>query len=57
MPVYAWLLVVFAVGVLLVIGSGRATASVTRGPVFVRWMLLVFAAFLALASIPILAGG
>ena len=57
MPAYAWVLLVLAVGVLLVIGSARATESVARGPVFVRWMIVVFAAFLALASIPILAGG
>lgn len=56
MPPFAWVLVVLVVGVLLVLGASRATANVTEGPVFVRWMLLVFATFLALASIPLLAG-
>lgn len=57
MPPWAWVLLVTAVGGLLILGSANATASVTRGPVFVRWMIVVFVAFLALASIPLLAGG
>jgi hypothetical protein len=43
-------------GVLLVWGSSRATVSVNEGRVFVKWMVVVFAAFLMLAAIPILAG-
>ena len=56
MPAMAWVLITGVVGVLLVVASGSATASVTRGPTFVKWMVVVFAAFLVLASIPILAG-
>jgi threonine/homoserine/homoserine lactone efflux protein len=51
-----WVLLVAVVGVVLVVASGSATTSVSRGPTFVKWMLVVFAAFLVLASIPILAG-
>ena len=56
MPALAWVLLVVAVGLVLVVASGRATETVTNGPTFVKWMLIVFAAFLVLAGIPILAG-
>ena len=56
MPTLAWVLILLVVGGLLILGSARATETVTDGPVFVRWMILVFVAFLALAAIPILAG-
>lgn len=52
-----WVAVVVVVGVALVAASANATASVSEGKRFVKWMVLVFAAFLALAAIPILAGG
>lgn len=51
-----WVVVVAVVGVFLVAAAANATASVSEGRRFVKWMLLVFIAFLALASIPILAG-
>ncbi len=51
-----WVLVALGLGTLLTLGASGATANVTRGPVFVRWMLLVFAAFVALATLPMLAG-
>ncbi|MEQ9568610.1 MAG: hypothetical protein RLN75_00340 [Longimicrobiales bacterium] len=56
MPPFAWVLAVLAVGALLIFGASRATVAVTEGPAFVRWMVVVFAAFLILASIPLLAG-
>lgn len=56
MPPFVWVLIVLVVGALLILGSARATGSVTDGSVFVRWMILVFVAFLALAAIPMLAG-
>ncbi|MBT8335435.1 MAG: hypothetical protein KJO11_02460 [Gemmatimonadetes bacterium] len=56
MPAVAWVLIIGAVGVLLVVASGSATASVARGSTFVKWMVVVFVAFLVLASIPLLAG-
>ncbi len=56
MPPFAWILAVVAVGIVLIFGASRATVSVNEGRTFVRWMLVVFAAFLLLASIPVLAG-
>lgn len=56
MPPFAWVLAVVAAGIVLVFGASRATVSVNEGRTFVRWMLVVFAAFLLLASIPVLAG-
>lgn len=40
-------------GVTLVFAATRATASVEDGTAFVRWMLVVFLAFLLLAALPI----
>lgn len=51
-----WVAIVVLVGVVLIAGASRATVSVSDGPVFVKWMMVVFAAFLALAAIPIFVG-
>jgi hypothetical protein len=40
----------------LIFFATRATATVGEGTTFVKWMLAVFAAFVVLASIPLLAG-
>ena len=52
----AWVGVAIAVGILLIWGASKATVSVNDGRAFVKWMVVVFAAFLMLAAIPILAG-
>jgi hypothetical protein len=41
------------VGGLLTFGATRATANVHRGKVFLRWMLVVFATYVALISLPV----
>jgi hypothetical protein len=41
------------VGALLTFGAARATATVQPGKVFVRWMLVVFATYLALITLPV----
>ena len=46
-------LVALAVGALLTFGAIRATASVHRGKVFLRWMMVVFATYLALITLPV----
>lgn len=51
-----WVLSAVAAGLTLIFGAIRATSAVGRGSDFVRWMLVVFGAFVALASIPLLAG-
>lgn len=51
-----WVGLVVLVGIALITGASRATVSVSEGRVFVKWMMVVFAAFLALAAIPILVG-
>ena len=43
------------VGALLTYGASRATASVSRGTVFLRWMIAVFITYLALISLPVVA--
>jgi len=42
------------VGVLLTFSASRATASVHRGRAFLRWMVIVFVAYVALISLPVL---
>jgi hypothetical protein len=42
------------IGVLLTFSASRATASVHRGRTFLRWMVMVFVAYLALISLPVL---
>ncbi|HSM06450.1 MAG TPA: hypothetical protein VK858_17640 [Longimicrobiales bacterium] len=46
--------VVLILGAALVFSATRATATVSDGGRFVRWMLVVFACFLALAALPVL---
>jgi len=41
-------------GALLTFGAARATVSVHHGKVFLRWMLVVFATYLALISLPVI---
>lgn len=43
-----------AVGALLTFAATRATASVTHGRKFLRWMVLVFLAYVLLIGLPIL---
>jgi predicted benzoate:H+ symporter BenE len=47
-------LVAVAAGALLTFGATRATATVHRGKVFLRWMLVVFATYVALISLPVI---
>lgn len=51
----AWIAVPVAivVGVALVVSASRATVTVDQGKTFVGWMLVVFACFLVLASLPV----
>ena len=49
-------LFVLATGSALTFAATRATANVKRGALFLRWMVVVFAAYLALISLPILFG-
>jgi hypothetical protein len=53
--VNAWIAVPVAivVGVALVVSASRATVTVDQGKTFVGWMLVVFACFLVLASLPV----
>ncbi len=46
--------IVLLLGATLVYSASRATSNVDQGGRFVRWMLVVFACFLILASLPIL---
>lgn len=46
-------LLALAVGALLTFAAARATATVQRGQVFIRWMLVVFATYLALITLPV----
>lgn len=41
------------VGALLTFSATRATACVQRGGAFLRWMLVVFAAYLVLITLPV----
>lgn len=56
MPVPLAVALVLVVGGALVFSATRASLSVDRGPVFIRWMLVVFVCFLLLVSVPVLAG-
>lgn len=53
MSTLAAVLIVVLLGVGLTLAAARATASVEDGPVFIRWMIVVFVAFLALISLPV----
>ena len=46
--------IVLVLGATLVYSASRATSHVQEGGRFVKWMLVVFACFLVLASLPIL---
>ena len=50
------ILAALVVGALLTYGASRATASVSQSPAFLRWMVAVFITYLALISLPVLAG-
>ena len=54
MNTYVAVGIVLALGGTLVYSASRATAHVEEGGRFVRWMLVVFACFLILASLPII---
>lgn len=56
MPAAGWITLVLGAGGTLIFGAVRATAAVGKGRDFVTWMIVVSVAFLALASIPLLAG-
>jgi len=43
-----------ALGSSLTYAATRATASVAKGKVFLRWMLAVFVAYVALIALPVL---
>lgn len=47
------IVLVLGLGSVLVFGATRATATVEEGRTFIRWMVVVFAAFLVLASLPV----
>ncbi|MGD8321035.1 MAG: hypothetical protein PVJ02_11280 [Gemmatimonadota bacterium] len=47
------ILLVLAIGALLTFGASRATANVSRGTVFLRWMVVVFVTYLALIALPV----
>jgi hypothetical protein len=48
------ILLVLALGALLTFSATRATASVDKGRVFLRWMLVVFAMYVALITLPLI---
>ena len=54
MNTYVAVGIVLALGGTLVYSASRATTHVEDGGRFVRWMLVVFACFLILASLPII---
>ena len=45
-----------SIGGTLTFSATKATASVMKGRTFLRWMLAVFAAYVALISLPVLVG-
>ena len=45
-----------AIGGSLTFAATKATASVTQGRTFLRWMFAVFVAYVALISLPVLVG-
>lgn len=50
------LLLVILTGALLTYGASRATATVSKRPVFLRWMIAVFVLYVTLISLPVLVG-
>lgn len=55
MPTPIAVILVLGVGLLLTFGATRATANVSRGAVFLRWMVVVFVTYLALITLPVIA--
>lgn len=53
MPTALAVILVLAVGILLTFGATRATANVSRGTIFLRWMVVVFVTYLALIMLPV----
>ena len=51
----AAVLLVLILGTALTLASSRATTSVRDGRTFLRWMMVVFAAYLALIALPVVA--
>ncbi len=47
------ILLALVAGALLTFAATRATASVHQGSTFLRWMLVVFATYLALITLPV----
>jgi len=47
---------VLLTGGLLTFAAVRATASVREGSTFLRWMVAVFAAYIALITLPVIIG-
>ena len=47
---------VLLTGALLTFAAIRATASVREGSTFLRWMVAVFVAYLALITLPVVVG-
>lgn len=45
--------IVVGLGLALIYAATRATATVDQGPVFLRWMLMVFVCFIVLAALPV----
>jgi len=45
--------IVVGMGLALIYAATRATATVDQGPVFLRWMLMVFVCFTVLAALPV----
>ncbi|HSM61300.1 MAG TPA: hypothetical protein VK849_10905 [Longimicrobiales bacterium] len=56
MSILIAVLLVLLLGGALTFGAVRATASVQRGRTFIRWMVVVFVAYVALISIPVVIG-
>lgn len=56
MPLAVYLALAILLGLGLLVSASRATASVGRGTSFVRWMVVVFVAYLGLVSLPLLVG-
>ena len=55
MPIPLAAILALAIGALLTFGATRATANVQNGKVFLRWMLVVFATYLAMITLPVIA--
>lgn len=54
MSTFLAVLLALAAGALLTFGATRATARVQQGRLFLRWMVVVFATYLGLITLPVL---